>query len=581
MTDSYLCDNAKLDWQNEAPYSTLYQDIYWHRAGALQEKQHVFIDPLMKQTGKCRGSQQVTVCELGFGFGINCLLAAEHWRSMPLDCRLNLVSIERHPVTPTALARCLHLHNFAHADILQQQYPPPYRGQHVIWLASNIRLVLVLDDVDSALANLDAEADFWFLDGFAPRRNDAMWQSSLYRKMFARSRPGAGVATYTAAGQVRRGLEKAGFLVRKKPGFGGKKEMLQATVPGEWQPGRHLLTDVSIIGAGLAGLYCAEALQRRSVEPRIIDGGTGASGIPQLAVKPQLAVQAEARYRYSLLAYQYMKTSPGYHHSGLRWLTGENRDSERLQKISGQFPDTIMKPGADGSIDVSEAGWLSYAELREQLALPVTSDEIQDLQATRSDWLLRGNKRDYQAQHVILATGSGRALLPTELQVRAIHGQAISIASKAVEQVINGDVSILPTHEGRSVVSGTYARRDSLDADPEDTRLLLESAAALLPFTPECIETHTGVRAVSRDRLPIVGAAPDWEQLGEARRVNDISDYISGLYFCTAFGSRGATHARLSAEHLVAKLFGEPGAIDLKQQRMLSPARFFIRDRSA
>ena len=78
MTDSYLCDNAKLDWQNEAPYSTLYQDIYWHRAGALQEKQHVFIDPLMQQTGKCRGSQQVTVCELGFGFGINCLLAAEH-----------------------------------------------------------------------------------------------------------------------------------------------------------------------------------------------------------------------------------------------------------------------------------------------------------------------------------------------------------------------------------------------------------------------------------------------------------------------------------------------------------------------
>ena len=35
-----------------------------------------------------------------------------------------------------------------------KQYPPPYRGQHIIWLANNIRLLLILDEVDTALANL-------------------------------------------------------------------------------------------------------------------------------------------------------------------------------------------------------------------------------------------------------------------------------------------------------------------------------------------------------------------------------------------------------------------------------------------
>ena len=89
--------------------------------------------------------------------------------------------------------------------------------------------------------------------------------------------------------------------------------MLEAKGPGHWQAASHELSTVTIIGAGLAGLYCSEALQRRGLTPQIIDSGSGASQIPQLAVKPQLAVRTEARYRYSLMAFHYMKSSPGYH----------------------------------------------------------------------------------------------------------------------------------------------------------------------------------------------------------------------------------------------------------------------------
>nr|MCS5574190.1 hypothetical protein [Pseudomonadales bacterium] len=94
MTDTYLCDPADIKWQDDTPYSNQYEDIYWNRSGVLREKQHVFIEPLMEQVKASSGGQQVTVCELGFGFGINCLLTAAQWRYMPQDCRLNLVSIE-------------------------------------------------------------------------------------------------------------------------------------------------------------------------------------------------------------------------------------------------------------------------------------------------------------------------------------------------------------------------------------------------------------------------------------------------------------------------------------------------------
>jgi tRNA 5-methylaminomethyl-2-thiouridine biosynthesis bifunctional protein len=43
-----------------------------------------------------------------------------------------------------------------------------------------------------------------------------------------RSAPGARAATYTVAGQVRRDLALAGFTVERKPGFGAKRQRLEA-----------------------------------------------------------------------------------------------------------------------------------------------------------------------------------------------------------------------------------------------------------------------------------------------------------------------------------------------------------------
>ncbi len=576
---TYLCKPAQISWKGDTPYSKDYEDIYWHRSGAIEEKQHVFINPLIQHLSEKSFNQQVTVCELGFGFGINCLLAAEYWRYKPIHSRLNLVSIEGHPVEKRALEKFLKQHCFYHTDNLMRQYPPPYRGQHVIWLAENIRLLLVLKDVESALAGLDAIVDFWFLDGFAPKNNKAMWKHSLFRKMYARSKHGASLATYTAAGQVRRDLEGAGFRTQKIAGFAGKKEMLRANVPGKWRPTSIKIPSLTIVGAGLAGLYCAEALQKRGLEPRIINNGNGASNIPQLAVKPQLAVTTEARYRYSLMAFHYMKSSSGYHHTGLRWFARNNIEKTRLQKIAAHFPDTIMLQNPDGTIEVSEAGWLSFETLRASLSISITDDNVQSLAASNGGWKLVGRNNYYWTDKVILATGSDKRLLPPELQLRTVHGQAICVDTKNVSQILNGDVSVLPTEAGRSVVSGSYARRNSLEADPEDTQKLLASARKLVSLDERNISIYTGVRAVTRDRLPIVGQSPIWEKLDNAKRVNDVRTYTDGLYYCTGFGSRGATHARLSAEYLVAKMFDEPSPLDLKQQRMLSPVRFLLRDR--
>ena len=93
-------------------------------------------------------------------------------------------------------------------------------------LSNDVRLSIICGD---ALANLGASNelfDAWYLDGFAPSRNPAMWSEELMTTIFQHTRPGGTFGTYAAAGFVRRNLQSAGFAVERRPGFAGKREML-------------------------------------------------------------------------------------------------------------------------------------------------------------------------------------------------------------------------------------------------------------------------------------------------------------------------------------------------------------------
>ena len=577
---SYFVDPARITWEDGNPVSDLYRDIYWHRGSPLREKIRVFVEPLLSLIGKPDTRSQVTVCELGFGFGLNCLLTADAWKEMPSDCQLNFVAIEKHPVDLEVLRHFLGGLTFRHSDALINAYPPPFRGQHVIWLAPNIRLLLIFDEVAQALGNLDARVDCWYLDGFAPARNESMWQEHLYRKMYARSRPGARLTTYSAAGAVRRGLDAAGFTTEKSPGFGRKKEMLSASAPGTWQVAEHGRDSTAIIGAGLAGLFCYEALRNRHLDCTLIDRGTaGPSSIPQLTVLPQLARAAETRYRFSLAASQFMRNAPGYHETGLHWIGRTDSETRRLQDIAGLFPDHLIEGRPDGAW-YCRAGWLSCAELADRLQPEIKETGVA-LVSPGWHGLNDQGEPVFKADHLILATGHHRSLLPDQLMIRAIRGQAIEVGTSGIDHVINSLVTIFPTTNGRSIISGTYEPIDDDRVRDEDTRVLIDTAKNYAALNTDSVTPWTGIRAVSRDRLPVIGPAPDWSAVQEANRVSAVRTFQPGLHYCTAFASRGATHARLCAEHTVSKLLGEPAALGLEEQSLLSPARFTIRDRNA
>ena len=615
----YLLEHARINWHDDSsPWSEAFADIYWHRNGGLAEKQHVFIEASqLKQRWLNLDQPHFTILETGFGFGLNFLLAARLWRKLaPPGKLLHYQAIEYAPVRPSDLARLYarlcpatdsdpeaqQLHELA--QLLLTKYPLPAQGMHPLWITENICLNLIYEDISAATPSLREPVDAFFLDGFSPAQNEAMWDPNLFTRFAQLSHNKTTVSTYSVAGKVKRGLTAAGFEIKKIPGFAGKAEMLTASIPkAAPRPAHARVSRVVIIGAGLAGLNCAAALLRRGIEVEILEARDeplmSASCIPQLAVYPQLAALPDNRARFSLAAFQYLEQQGHYHACGFHLTPSTQALQARVEKIAQHFPDSFAQLTQSPldpkltSLYFPTAGWLSAREAFSGILDDIsirTRTRVEKLERCRDSWLLfdAEGQTITSADTVIIATGASPLVQTLPLNLSQNRGQAIQIknyAGSTLEQVFSGPVSIFPpATNGLQTVSGTH-QRDSVSQviTDADTQELEARLAAFLPGKTQVVAAHAGVRAASRDRLPVIGAIPDWQALShwcqrQTRNQPVFAAYQPGLYLCAALGSHGATHAPLCGEHLARLITREPGAIDPQWQGFLSAERFMLRD---
>ena len=211
------------------PCSTLYDDVYHTRCGGPAQARHVFLAG-NNLPQRWQDQKRFVILETGFGLGLNFLATWATWQDDPQRCqRLRFISVEKHPVSVEDLAK-VHAAwpEFAHlAAQLRQHWPPLEAGTHRIMLAEG-RLILDLTfgDALEVLPTLDAQANAFYLDGFAPDKNPELWSVPLFQMLAKLAAPGATLATWSVAGEVRRGLSEAGFKLEKRPGFAGKRQML-------------------------------------------------------------------------------------------------------------------------------------------------------------------------------------------------------------------------------------------------------------------------------------------------------------------------------------------------------------------
>ncbi|WP_027488969.1 tRNA (5-methylaminomethyl-2-thiouridine)(34)-methyltransferase MnmD [Allorhizobium undicola] len=225
-------ERQSLIWhEGDMPYSTAFGDHFYCQTDGRLECGHVFLDGNgLPQRFAAGGLFRIG--ELGFGTGLN---ACETWRQWKdhrkPDGFLHFVSFELYPMAGAELDRALARWPEIETErrALVALWPQMPAGEVTLDLDAQTRLTVVCGEAFEGVSTCGLSFDAWFLDGFAPSRNSAMWSPELMQAVFEHTRPSGSFATYAAAGFVRRNLQAAGFAVERRKGFAGKREMLCGT----------------------------------------------------------------------------------------------------------------------------------------------------------------------------------------------------------------------------------------------------------------------------------------------------------------------------------------------------------------
>ena len=522
-------NNAIIEWDREGhPHARDYGDIYFSVNSPLEESRHVFlVGNNLPERMPAVGSRPLLVGECGFGFGLNFLITAEYFCKLaPTDSRLHFISCELHPVKRKDLQRYyarLPSSLLPLAAAMLSHYPEQGKGLHRLQFSYRQRYItldLVYADACHAFSNISMPGpgiDAWYLDGFSPSRNKAMWQPRLFRELAALSHAGTTIASYSVAGDVRRNLEAAGFRIEKSPGFGNKRHMLSGVFTQTTAENRlgwttpwpdNSITDntVAIIGAGLAGCATAHALASRGVNVTLFDKNSaiaeGSSGNPRGIVhfNPARKLDPAARFRlqafnFATRHYQVLSRNhdTGWQAGGVVHLpaTGKDRvlhehlateglyDSDLLQALTPARASELagIELAEPGALWLSAAGSISPAALCHAWATHTGITLVSQTRADRAVWKdgqwtlsLSGPQGVHEKTfaRVVLCTNELPDLVAgLDYPCIANHGQTdtyqvneAALASALPKLAISQKGYVVPWHgQGKSwlMVGGSYA----------------------------------------------------------------------------------------------------------------------------
>ncbi|WP_162200134.1 bifunctional tRNA (5-methylaminomethyl-2-thiouridine)(34)-methyltransferase MnmD/FAD-dependent 5-carboxymethylaminomethyl-2-thiouridine(34) oxidoreductase MnmC [Kiloniella spongiae] len=516
---------AELEWRDGfVPVSTKYDDVYYSLTNGLEESALVFLNGV---GGKdlWENKQNTIIGETGFGTGLNFLATWREWkRSAKSDQRLTFVSVEGFPLSRAQLQKSLEPWDELSdiRDALIKAYPDLSPGFHTLEFEQDrVTLILLFGDVQDVLSQFSGQVDAWFLDGFTPKKNPEMWNVDVYKLLARKSKPGTKLASFTAAGHVRRGLESVGFKIEKHKGYAFKRERIvgefssveadedkkvvhSGSLPWFDIPKvRNKPKKVAIIGAGIVGNCLAYSLSRAGVDVTLIDKAPsvaeGASGNPAAVFEPKLMRNGTVLgqylascYLFALSFYRKLEEQTGekiwHHQCGSLDLIGDDKELQRRQSFvaSNVLPqDHFSIVDARGASELagidltSSAVWYPYAGCLNTTALAkaLTAEidvrlncEVTSLEPYANhgqcNWKLSvsGSSEDLEFDSVVLANAfNARNFTQSEsLSVIMNRGQVSTClpnkSSTDLKTIVNGSGYITPAIKGQHVFGATFER---------------------------------------------------------------------------------------------------------------------------
>jgi glycine/D-amino acid oxidase-like deaminating enzyme len=355
-------------------------------------------------------------------------------------------------------------------------------------------------------------------------------------------------------------------------------------------------TDVIVIGAGIVGAACADALSARGLRVTVIEqdtvgSGATAAGMGHLVVMDdnpaELALSSYSIFLWNQLVAGHPQRHE-YSRCGTIWVAA---DEEELAAARTKA-ETLAAHGLACEILPPAALYEREPQLRPGLAggLLVTGDALVYPPKSARILLDRALERDarlvagsvaaiedngvrltdgtqHQATHVVLAAGSrSTALLPglpvqpkkghvaiTDRYPGFIRHQLVELGYIKSAHAASGDsvaFNLQPRPTGQILIgSSRQFGTTDLAVEPGMMTRMLRHAASFTPGLAQLnmLRCWTGLRAATPDGLPLIGPSP-------ARR---------GLWLATGHEGLGITTSLATAQLLAAQMAGEAATIPL------------------
>ncbi len=612
---------------NKTPFSHFYDDFYFSKQGVIEESTYIYLEGAGVKEAMKQKKSPITIAEIGFGYGINLLLALKQFceinsQTQTPPQRIHYISVEKHPIAIS------ELENF-HATFpellpfskqLLNQYPILTPGIHRLSFFNGIFILdLVIGDALEQFKELNFKANHWYWDGFAPSKNPDAFSEELFQEIARLSAPGAKGASYTASGWVRRSIEKSGFQITKRPGFGLKRECITAELlnreneskpsktpwfTSEKLPKLKPRQKIAVVGAGLAGSAMARTFADRGFEVTVFDqngiaGRASSNSIGlfdvQLSKIPSpLSRFAQASFTHFTRELKKLKLP---HRLGI-----QKKELDALVSLqNSRYPESFYSVDND-SIFYQSCGLVNPSTLCEaRLDHPLISFVAREI-LNPAELL--------EFDHIVYALGADFTLkmtslqhpLLTELPLRAIRGQTLLVKPSNTSQnlpharVEEGYVSPIArdiTGHDFHLIGATYQAKNIADDQEElDTLALINEAKSKWPefnglSRADVVSSKVGFRLSTPDKLPLIGPLCDPEYLkinyahalrGSHHKPIPSLEIPKSEWLFMGFGSRGITFSSLGAEILISMMLGFPLPIEENLVPHLHPARFFIRN---
>ncbi|MGF7452528.1 bifunctional tRNA (5-methylaminomethyl-2-thiouridine)(34)-methyltransferase MnmD/FAD-dependent 5-carboxymethylaminomethyl-2-thiouridine(34) oxidoreductase MnmC [Pasteurella bettyae] len=397
--------------------------------------------------------------------------------------------------------------------------------------------------------------------------------------------------------------------------------------------------NIAIIGGGISSLFTALSLMRRGAQVTVYcedrQMALNASGNKQGAFYPQLSDDDLHNIRFYIHAFAYgqqqlqwaIQQGIAFEHEfcGVALCAYDEKSAVKLAKISSyDWPLSLYQTLTQQALSekvglalpcgggfIPKGAWLaprqfvqnSFAFAQKYGLILKNSEKITALSQHNSGWILI-DEQAQQFHHDLVIIANGHKLNQFEqtshIPVYSVRGQVSQIPTSEkllkLKSVVCYDGYLTPADAAKQYhcIGASHVRdcedREFSHQEQQDNQLKIQHNLGL-DWTKD-VDTsdnlaRIGVRCAVRDRIPMVGNVPNFEQQAEEyknifnlrRRKQAIPNAANynNLYLVGALGSRGLTSAPILGETLASLIYAEPLPLSEDIIHALNPNRSWMR----